>query len=523
MTAPPPAPENLVGIDLGTTYSSLSRLDKNYCPQMVANIEGETATLSSVFFGGRGEGIVVGRDAYELGIAHPERYVANAKRFLGQPGAQWEIDNVVYTPVDISAMILQKLIQDASRYVGSIEEAVIAVPAHFTTHQRHLTVEAGLQAGLKKASVVNEPVAAALYYGMGEDGLVMTQVVDDFTVLVFDLGGGTCDLSLVRYGTEPGVIGGKQDERRHIRVLASAGEPRLGGIDWDAVLVDMIAESFIEEHGIDFREDPLIVRRIAAEAEKCKRTLSNDQRSQTEKRVTYQGREHVATLTCNDFMRRTLALVGKARRLTNSLLKSTDLDWNQVDRIIPVGGSVRLPMIRQLLREYEARGPKIQEIPPELSVAQGAALYAGCIQFRKSGADANQLAAGAFHEYATTFVTGNDLSVLIRDRNTKRRLKHLLVARNTPLPALSTVTLATAKADQRSVMVRIVEGNPNDGEHDPDVADAICHCVINELPHGLPADTLIDVELTCDPDGLLHVVARRRKGGETGAASIVYQ
>ena len=523
MSASSPDTANLVGIDLGTTYSSLSRLDKNYCPKMVANIEGETTTLSSVFFGGEGEGVVVGRDAYELGVAHPERYVANAKRFLGQSGAQWEIDNVVYTPVDISAMILEKLIQDASRYIGTIEEAVIAVPAHFTAHQRRLTIEAGLQAGLEKASVVNEPVAAALYYGMGEEGLVMTQVVDDFTVLVFDLGGGTCDLSLVRYGTEPGVIGGKQDERRHIRVLASAGEPRLGGIDWDAVLVDMIAESFIEEYGIDFREEPLMVRRIAAEAEKCKRTLSNDQRLQTEKRITYQGREHVATLTRSDFMRRTLALVGKARKLTNSLLKSTDLDWGQVDRIIPVGGSVRLPMIRQLLREYEERGPKIQEISPELSVAQGAALYAGCIQLRHNGMETNDFAAGAFHEFATTFVTGNDLSVLLRNRATKRRVKHLLVQRNTPLPTISTVTLATAKADQRSVKVRIVEGKPNDGEHDPDTADAICHCVINELPPGLPADTLIDVELTCDADGLLHVIARRRGGGETGAASIVYQ
>jgi molecular chaperone DnaK len=208
----------IVGIDLGTTYSTLAYLNENLKPQALANAEGEFTTPSAVYVSASGSGIEVGNQAVKSGLEDPERFIANAKRYLGEPEISWEVDGVEYTPVDVLAFVLRKLLRDAEPQLGHIDRAVITVPAHYTGMQRALTIEAGKQAGLARVDIINEPVAAALCFALGRAGLVMTYLHEDSTFLVYDLGGGTFDLSLVRYDTQ------------QLRVLATSGEKQLGAL-----------------------------------------------------------------------------------------------------------------------------------------------------------------------------------------------------------------------------------------------------------------------------------------------------
>lgn len=509
---------NLVGIDLGTTYSSLCCLDSELRPKPIPNTEGEYATSSVVYLKEDGSGVIVGRDAMEPGIARPERFLTNAKRYLGMPNVGWEVDGVLYDPVDVSAFVLRKLIGDAKLQIGEFREAVITVPAHFTAHQRQLTVTAGQRAGLEKVWVVNEPVASALCYGLGEDGMLMTQLIDDFTVLVYDLGGGTFDLSIVRYGSDLDVIGGARDERRQVRVMASSGEPRLGGIDWDACIVDLIADDFASANGFDPRDDESMVRRLALQAEKCKRALSNPQIDQTTTLVHYQGVERQIVLHRHAFEQLTMPLVEQTRTLTEQLLDTADLSWSLIDRLIPVGGSTRMPMIRRLLNSMAEQGSTIHYLSPDLSVAQGAALYAGIVSGRKgprvAGGDSARATLGNYH---TQIVSGSSLGIVIRGPD-GRRVKHVLMPRNTPLPASVTLTVGTARPNQSRASVKVVEGEQGVLGDD----EIVCTCTIHDLPPDLPKDSSIDVELTYDADGLLHVVAKHRDTGRAASASMSY-
>ena len=212
--------KHLIGIDLGTSYSSLSCLDAEFEARSVPNKEGEFKTPSAVYFAKDGAGLIVGTNALAPGFNHPERYVSHAKRYLGEANVLWEIDGVRYTPVNIASFIVRKLIQDAEKELGPIKQAVITVPAHFNDLRRKLTIEAGKQAGLKTVYLLNEPVAAALCFALGTGGKEMLYLHDACNVLIYDLGGGTFDLSLVRF------------DHTQLRVLSTSGELKLGGLDW---------------------------------------------------------------------------------------------------------------------------------------------------------------------------------------------------------------------------------------------------------------------------------------------------
>lgn len=277
--------QTLVGIDLGTSYSSLSRLDKRFEAQPVPNKEGDLKTPSVVYIQEGGQGVIVGKHALDSGFSHPERFFAHVKRHLGDPEAGWDVDGVVYTPVDISAFIMRKLIQDAEKEYGPIRQAVVTVPAHFTSYQRELTVQAAKQAGLETVHLMNEPVAAALYVAFGQEyadgyGEPMVWLHNDCTILVYDLGGGTFDLSLVRY------------DQRQLRVLATGGELRLGGLDWDQRLIDDSAPVF-QRQGIDLgkAEHSEALLRLGMEIEKAKCRLSEETLRETHVLLQYRGKE----------------------------------------------------------------------------------------------------------------------------------------------------------------------------------------------------------------------------------------
>jgi len=497
-----------VGIDLGTSFSSLTCLDADLKPQPVANAEGDFKTPSVVYFQENG-GAIVGRDAIEPGFSRPERFVANSKRFLGEPDVRWEIDGVIYTPVDIAALVIRKLLEDAEPQVGLIEEAVITVPAHFTSYQRQLTVEAGRQAGLTKVAIVNEPVAAALSYALGEEGIVMSYLGQEYTILIYDLGGGTFDLSIVRY------------DRKQLRVLAASGERFLGGIDWDQCLLDRLADTALSTHGIDFRADPQSLRRLAHKVEIAKRALSNPKIETATVLFEHGGAPLEFSVDRRDFEQLTGHLVARTRVLTEHLLESLedeDMTWQHVDCIIPVGGCTRMPMIRTLLESLVEDGTAIRYLSPDLAIAQGAALFAGILTSRNG----ERIVAGAspmadvLANYSTRTVNANHLGVIVRHGD--RRINHVLIPKNTPLPASVNVVVGTFRPNQSRIKVRVVEGN----SRSLGAGRSVCTCIVDHLPPNLPANSLFDVSLTYDVDGLLQVMATHRDSGRVATASTLY-
>jgi molecular chaperone DnaK len=492
-----------VGIDLGTSYSSLARINDQGAPEVLCDGDGENMTPSAVFVG---DEIVVGRKALELGREAPERLIEHAKRYLGAPRG-WEIDGVVYTPVDVSAFILAKLKEDAERQFGPIGRALLTVPVHFSAYQRKLTVEAACQAKLELLGLANEPSAAALTYILGEHGLAYTGLADERTLLVYDLGGGTFDLSLVHYGEEG------------ITVRAATGDLQLGGIDWNQRLVDVVADQFRGQHGTEPRQNTKLMRQLIELIEEAKRTLSNPSKSATQITITYQGRQEVIHLTRDEFEFLTDDLVARTEKLTAGLLKSAGVHWHRLDQLLPVGGATRMPMIRRLLERmcdrFMPRGfrPNYQ-LSPDLAVAQGAALYARLME----GDDPSPLGLGGrgLHELVPEIASPRSVALVVRD-GTGQRVKHVLVPRGRRLPVTARVVVGTVSANQSRINLRIVEADDESGVED----GIICRCAIADLPEGLPEESLFDVELTYEPSGLLQVIAKHRDSGRLATASLV--
>lgn len=502
---------NRVGIDLGTTYSSLGCLDANDKPIPIADANGDFATPSVVYFPEGGKSPIVGWRAIERGAERPERFVAHAKRYMGSSDVAWEIDGLVYTPVDISAIILRKLLRDAAQEIGDIHEAVITVPAHFNGLQRGLTIDAGKQAGLEKVSIVNEPVAAALAYvlagyALGEEATVMLEYLEEeSTILVYDLGGGTFDLSIVRFN------------KNQLRAIATSGEQQLGGIEWDQALVDMVAEPLSKLHP-DLRKDPHGIRKLAGCAERAKRALSTV--DQTTVSIAHNHWEEEFLLERLEFEERTSHLVERTRMLTEQLLKQCNLTWESLDALVPVGGPTRMPMIQRMLQGFadQRRRPDnfIRKISPDLSVAAGAALFAGIIHAAEEGPDS---AAGKLGRilagYRTQNVSARSLGILLRDEQ-GRLVNNVLIPRNTPLPYSRQVTVSTTIPNQPRASVKIIEGELNESDK------VVCKCTIDGLPEILPQNSIFDVNVTYDADGLLQVVAIHRDTGRLATVSTLF-
>ena len=355
-----------IGIDLGTTLSRVAVLDDKGRPEIMENAEGELMTPSVVYFGE--EGVIVGREAVVAGRDNPERVVRYAKRWLGDSQVNWEIDGTFYSPVDISSFILRKLRDDFVRIRGPVSRAVISVPAHFDANQRRLTMEAALQADITQVDLVNEPVASALMFVIGES-IEAQALAADQTLVVYDLGGGTFDLSLVRYND------------KKVSVIASTGDLQLGGIDWNERIVEQLALRFVAAHGLDFRTDRKFMTSMDERAEQAKRSLSTPNVTKQKVQIKYLGRELVTVIQRSEFEEWTRDLVERTCLLTEQLIEDGGTELVDINNLLVVGGSTRMPMIREavkVLREDHLKGwtnPEFDptsKISPEFAVAQGA-------------------------------------------------------------------------------------------------------------------------------------------------------
>ncbi|MDB5339921.1 MAG: dnaK 4 [Planctomycetaceae bacterium] len=491
-----------VGIDLGTTYSCIAALNEHGEPISVPNPEGELSTPSVVFFD-QGEE-VVGVEALRNAVARPERVVQNAKRYMGDPKKKWTIGNKSYSPTDISGIILRQLISNAEKQFGKITQAVITVPAQFSDAQRAATADAGRKAGLKQIDIINEPVAAALCYVLGTEGIWFTELANEQTILVYDLGGGTFDLSLVRY---------KQDE---VRVVASTGDLHLGGIDFNQTLLDDTAERFTKDFASDPRDNPESLQYLSWEVEQTKRSLTVRPRATIN--VQHAGHRKSYQVEQAKFNELTAPLVQRTEDITKQLLKENKLGWARVDVVLMTGGSSRMPMIQGMLKRLSGRTINTS-LSPDQSIAHGATYYAGMLlsksEFVKSILSVE--VAAKLKKVQQKSVTARGLGILIRDVKTNSRVPHYLIQPNTPLPASATQTFGTVIENQKRVHLHIVESGAR-----PELPYVqLGNCVIEDLPKNLKRDSEIAVTIRYDESARVHVSAKDVTSGKEATTELI--
>lgn len=491
-----------VGIDLGTTYSCLATLNEQGEPYTLENEQGELSTPSVVLIDG--DEIVVGSEALNRAVIQPERVVQNAKRFMGDPDRVWKIDGRRFTPIDIAALVLKKLLAGAQRQIGPIEQAVITVPAPFSDAQRHATIEAGHRAGLKRVDLINEPVAAALCHVLGAEGLWFTELANEQRILVYDLGGGTFDLSLVRY------------RKNEVSVIASTGDLNLGGIDWNRALETMVCDRFAKEFGDDPRTSRESLQALSLAVERTKRSLSVRPRAALN--CSHAGHQKTFQIELTRFEKLTRPLVDRTEQITRRMLEENRFGWAHVDVVLMMGGSSRMPMVRNLLKRLGGRTLNTS-LPPDLSIAHGATYYAGMLLANDKFARSvlNPRASQRLSGIRQQSVNARALGILVRNAEDDALVPHYLIPANTPLPASATERFGTVIAGQPRVHLQIVES----GTTKEDPAARLGACVIHDLPADLPEGSEIAVKISYDAEARVHVTAADVASGSQATAEII--
>ncbi len=483
-----------VGIDLGTTFSSLAYLNPAGKPVLVPNAEGELLTPSVVAF--TRDAVLVGRDARREALADPTRAVLHVKRQMGNARWRFQVDGETYTPESISALILKKLKQDAEMHVGAVHKAVITVPAYFDDARRKATEDAGVLAGLEVVDIVNEPTAGALAYGLAQDA-------EDGVFLVYDLGGGTFDVTVI------------EKSGNEFITLATDGDVELGGKDWDERLLNHLAEKFLDEFGVDPREDPQATSYLAVSAEEAKKTLSR--RDATTVPVSYKGHWGNYEVTRREFEDLTEDLLAVTQLTTEMVLEEAGITWEGVDKVIPTGGSTRMPMVQDLLASMSAREVKL-EVPVDEAVAAGAAIHAAVCTLDAESAihELSAEAAEKLGRVRTVDVAAHALGLIIKDAQTLAYRNDVLIKKNTRLPTSVTKTYQTAQDGQQRIFLQVVQGDAPD----PTANITIGQVVVSDLPAGRPAGALVKVTYSYDRKGRIHVAAEDVQTGKVVATEI---
>ncbi len=467
------ASNKILGIDLGTTNSAFAVMEGGD-PEIISNAEGDRTTPSVVAFTDDGERLV-GKPAKNQAVQNPERTIQSIKRHMGEEGYTVDIEGEEYTPEQVSAMILQKIKRDAEEYLGDeVEKAVITVPAYFSDSQRQATKDAGEIAGFEVERIINEPTAASMAYGLDDDS--------DQTVLVYDLGGGTFDVSILDLG------GGVYE------VVATNGDNDLGGDDWDQAVIDWLADDFEEEHGIDLREDRQALQRLKDAAEEAKIELSN----RKEATITLPfiaadddgPKDLEAKLSRAKFEALTSDLIERTVGPTEQALEDAGYSKSDIDEVLLVGGSTRMPQVREQVEELTGQEPR-KSVNPDEAVALGAAIQGGVL-------------SGDVDDIVLLDVTPLSLGIEV-----KGGLFERLIEKNTTIPTEESKVFTTAADNQTQVQVRVFQGE-REIANENELLGEFQLAGIPPAPAGTPQ---IEVTFNIDENGIVNVEAEDKGSG----------
>ncbi|QDV66463.1 Chaperone protein dnaK2 [Rosistilla carotiformis] len=464
-----------VGLDLGTTISVAAYVDSSGQPQIAAHDREQGLVPSAIFFG---DHVIVGNDAVDLGYQDFESYAEGFKRDIGKPHYQKRV-RLCEVPAEVlTGFLVERLVQNVQHEIGPLSEVVVTVPAYFDERQRSATQRAVALAGIKVLDIINEPTAAAIAAGYQHLREMSDQAVRK--ILVYDLGGGTFDVTLLEI------------EGRVFKTLATDGDIYLGGRDFDERIVDRIAQSFLNKHGVDPRCDPADLLRLNALAREAKHALSLHDSFV----VSFQhaGLIDGFTLTREAFEQAVAPLIERTAMTCQSVLSDANCQWSDVDEVLLVGGSSRIPLVAARLRQETSQPVTLAE-QPDVVVAQGAALYAAM--------RSEQRFLDSQSQFEVVNVNAHSLGIQGVDLATKQRVNQVIIPRNSPLPASSTQVFRTMEDGQKNVRVRLLEGE----SENPVYCSSLGQCVVH-LDPSLPKGTEIRVCCSYDASGTITVTAQ---------------
>jgi len=477
-----------VGIDLGTTFCGIAHIDENGKGQIIPNAESERITPVVILFDGNTA--IVGSAAKQNAVAEPEKIVDFIKREIGKSKSEFhrEFAGKSWSAEELSALVLRKLKQDGEKFLGcAITDAVITVPAYFSDVERTATMHAGQLAGFNVLQILNEPTAAALAYGINRHG-------GNETVFVFDLGGGTFDVTIMRIS------------EHHIQMLGSSGDHKLGGKDWDDVIVNWVSEEFDRQFG----ENPLLdlhsYQDLYNRALTAKIQLSS--RNSTTLVHSYAGYSLKIELTRDEFEKRCRHLVERTRAICEIAMSESGLQWNQIDRILLTGGMTRMPSVREMIRTMSGR-PIAEDVSPDEAVAMGAALQATLVLLGEEDKGGERLLSDETREkfssadgalVRVTNITTHTLGVVLWDDEQMEEYVFPMIKKSTTIPAEIQNSFGTAKANMKNVIVRVVEGESTV----PSECIPLGICDV-ELPPFLPKGSPVQLTYRYDQNQVLEV------------------